>query len=216
MDWSQIGAIATACIISAGGMGAIVVAVIKFASDFIAEKMQKKYEAKLSKEIEAYKMTLEKKSYISKTKFDKEFEIYQSICSETIEAVFQSGSMIIILRGSPIIEDFVEVLKVCIEKYNIANMLLVKYAPFMDSEIYNKYKEILTLLDKFISFSQFYIQAAQNGYPQFSTKEKGVQKTFTLNEAKNEIENMRKTISEKSDRTLIELRDYLSSRDVLD
>ena len=47
--------IAGACILSAGGIGAIVMGVIKFSSTAIAESLSKKYELKLNKELERYK-----------------------------------------------------------------------------------------------------------------------------------------------------------------
>lgn len=47
MSLSQVAELVIACIISAGGIGGIVVGVIKFSSDIIAERMAAKYELKL-------------------------------------------------------------------------------------------------------------------------------------------------------------------------
>ena len=51
----QILSIAGACIVSAGGIGAIIIGVIKFTSNSIADALSKKYELKLNKELELYK-----------------------------------------------------------------------------------------------------------------------------------------------------------------
>ena len=62
-------------ITSIGGIGAIFTAVIKFSSNFIAERLEEKYSLKLNKELEAYKSSLENKNYISK-KTNKKINIY--------------------------------------------------------------------------------------------------------------------------------------------
>lgn len=48
MALNEIGQIAAACIISAGGIGGIVLAVIKFSANTIADSLSKKYELRLS------------------------------------------------------------------------------------------------------------------------------------------------------------------------
>ena len=61
---------------SAGGIGGIIIAVIKFSSNFIAEQLTKKYDLKLNKEMELYRNNIESKRSISKVLFDKEYDIY--------------------------------------------------------------------------------------------------------------------------------------------
>ena len=80
-------AIIVSTILSAGGIGGIIIAVIKFSSDFIANRLSKKYELKLSKSLEEYKARLDDGSYISRTMFDKEFEIYQNLTRTFSEAL---------------------------------------------------------------------------------------------------------------------------------
>ena len=75
----QIISIADACIVSAGGIGAIIIGVIKFTSNSIADALSKKYELKLNKELELYKAGVENKIYISKTKCDTEFQLYRQL-----------------------------------------------------------------------------------------------------------------------------------------
>ena len=73
MDWNTILETSAAVIVSFGGAGAIIAGVTKFAADKIADKLEKKYELKLSKELESFKSKLENRSYVSKTRFDAEF-----------------------------------------------------------------------------------------------------------------------------------------------
>ena len=65
MDWSEIWKIVLCAVGSAGGVGAVIVCSVKFASDIIAERLSQKYEAKLQKELEQYRATLDSKRYIS-------------------------------------------------------------------------------------------------------------------------------------------------------
>lgn len=71
--------IALAVIITSGGILGIILAIIKFSSNIIAERLSKNYELKLNKELEKYKSNLDSKIYITKAKFDKEFELYQQL-----------------------------------------------------------------------------------------------------------------------------------------
>ena len=82
MTVEQIGTIVAACIVSAGGISGIIIAAIKFSSNFIADRLAKKYDLKLSKEMELYKNQIESKKSISKAMFDKEYEIYLTFNTE--------------------------------------------------------------------------------------------------------------------------------------
>lgn len=79
MSWVDVGQIAVACIASAGGIGAIIIGVVKFSANKIADRMNAKFEATLNKELEKYKTELSKKEYVSKTRFDAEFSIYRDL-----------------------------------------------------------------------------------------------------------------------------------------
>lgn len=83
MNWNQLAEIAIAVVISFGGAGAIIAAIVKFTVDKIASALEKKYELKMSKEMEKFKNALENKSYISKTRFDAEFSIYRQLSRVT-------------------------------------------------------------------------------------------------------------------------------------
>ena len=70
MSLVDFGQIAIASIISAGGIGAIIVGTVHFSANLIADRLSKKYEAKLIQENEKYKSEISKKEYVSKTRFD--------------------------------------------------------------------------------------------------------------------------------------------------
>lgn len=71
----KIWEIVLAVIAGLGGIGVVFGAVVYFTSNFIAERLQKKYDLKLNEEFEKYKANIDNKIYISKTKFDAEFNI---------------------------------------------------------------------------------------------------------------------------------------------
>lgn len=79
MNWAEVGQIVLCAIGSAGGIGAIIVCTVKWSANRIADRLSKKYELKLQKEMELYKAGVENKIYISKTKFDTEFELYRRL-----------------------------------------------------------------------------------------------------------------------------------------
>ena len=60
----DMGYLVSACVLTAGGIGGIIVAIVKFSSNSIADHLAKKYELKLSKEMERYKASIENKIYI--------------------------------------------------------------------------------------------------------------------------------------------------------
>ena len=83
MSLNDILKIALTIIGCFGGVGAIVSATVKFTSEKIAERLEKKYELRLNKELEEFKNKLEK-SYVSKTRFDTEFSIYRQLSESTV------------------------------------------------------------------------------------------------------------------------------------
>ena len=68
MSWETIWKAVLGVIAGFGGVSGIFVIAIKFSSNFIAEKLSKKYELKLNKELENYKYNLENKNTIWKIK----------------------------------------------------------------------------------------------------------------------------------------------------
>lgn len=85
---SNVWNTAFAIIASFGGAAAIICAVIKFSSSIIADGLSKKYQLEIDIKLEKIKSELENKNYVSKVRFDREFEIYQELSERRLELVF--------------------------------------------------------------------------------------------------------------------------------
>lgn len=145
---NQIWQTVLAIIGSIGGAGAIISAVVKFSSNQIADALSKKYELKLNKELESYKAGLDKKTYISRTRFDMEFAIYGKLSEaflsmrDAVYWLFPSG-----IDHLPLEEDAQKT--VFLDRYNKsgeaiekAQTVLGANAPFIPAEFYNDFEEI--------------------------------------------------------------------------
>ena len=151
MNLSTILSIAGAIIVSVGGAGAIICAVVKFCADMIANRLEAKYEQRLSKELEAYKSNLESKTYISNARFDAEFSLYRDLSKAFLLMI--KGVDLIIPSGvyhTP--SDPEERRKLDLNHQAEANKALVnaqdilfENAAFIPEEIYNAYDELLQI-----------------------------------------------------------------------
>lgn len=77
--WDELWKIVLGVVASVGGVGVVIVAAVKFSADIIAKRLEEKYTLKMNKELEKYRVGLDNKIYISKTKFDTEFSIYREL-----------------------------------------------------------------------------------------------------------------------------------------
>lgn len=151
MSWEQVGQIAVAAIISAGGIGGIIIGVVKFSANQIAERMSKKFEASLNKELEKYKTELSKKEYVSKTRFDTEFSLYRELSKAFAEMI--KGINLLIPSGLTLVPaDQAERAEADKRHYQAAVPVVVKAQdtlfaniPFISEDIYSKYEELLRL-----------------------------------------------------------------------
>lgn len=210
MVFSQIASIATACIVSAGGVGGIAIAVIKFSSNIIAERISAKYENKLEQALEKYKTELSKKEYVSKTRFDAEFEIYRTLSKEFSTAVKNISLMIpdgfaFILADKEKRKEYEN--KTYVEANNavvVAQDVLYANGAFITEELYNKYDEILKLCGQQLNAFQrrFNVNyfALQEKKETFTDKE--YERTKTIKEKWLELNNC--------------VREYISKLEVID
>lgn len=157
MSWVDVGQIAVACIASAGGIGAIIIGVVKFSANKIADRMNAKFEATINKELEKYKTELSKKEYVSKTRFDAEFSIYRELSKAFFNMARDIDSLV--PAGYNEIPADKEAYKKYQEKcyhassqsLQIAQETLVQNAPFISEELYNDFYELIKLASKQIS-----------------------------------------------------------------
>lgn len=210
MDFSQIASIAIACIVSAGGVGGIAIAVIKFSSNIIAERISAKYENKLEQTLEKYKTELSKKEYVSQVRFDAEFEIYRTLSKEFSTAVKNISLMI--PNGMAYFPADKDKRKEYENKqYVDANNAVVTaqdalYAngAFISEELYNKYNEILHLCSQQLNafqrrYNVLYF-ASQEKKENYTDKE--YERTRTIKEKWLELNN--------------NVREYISKLEVID
>ena len=210
MDLSQVLSIATACIVSAGGVGGIAIAVIKFSSNIIAERISAKYENKLEQVLEKYKTELSKKEYVSQVKFDAEFEIYRTLSKEFSTAVKNISLMIPDgMAYFPADEDKRKEYEN--NNYVNANNAIVMaqdalYAngAFISEDLYNRYNEILALCGQQLNafqrrYNVLYF-ASQEKKESYTDKE--YERTTTIKEKWLELNNC--------------VREYISKLEVID
>lgn len=158
--------IASASIISAGGVGAIVWLVVKTTGDRIAERLSKKYEAKLAQELERYKTQLSKKEYVSKTRFDTEFCTYREI-NKRFFSMVKDISILVPNGLTWVPADKEDQYKVFIEHYNSARKstvdaqdYLYSVAAFIPENIFSEYQHLWNLCRRQISTSEIIINSS--------------------------------------------------------
>lgn len=169
-----------------------------------------RYSLKLNKELEKYKSIVENKNYISKTKFDTEFEIYRSLSKTFFEMVKHISVMIPAgfsyqpadekTRKERDNEIYKLASKACVEAQDTLN----SSAPFISEELFNEYDNILKLcklqLDAFERRWNVFYLAPQEEKESFTMEE--YQRTREIEKAFNKLNNM--------------VREYLSKLDVME
>lgn len=178
--------VALACVISAGGIGGIIIAVVKLSVASIEKRFERKYTEKFA----VFKSDIDKKQYISQVRFDAEFEIYKQLSRKYGELVLQ-----IMVKASNI------------DKYKLDDMQdkemgeinylayqavseLYSSAPFIQEDIYNDFLNIYEMSRKLL---------VQWG---------GEQKSST-NETKNDVCEANE-IYQKYNDTIVKVREYTS------
>ena len=138
--------VALACVVSAGGIGAIIIAVVKFS----VASIEKRYERKYTEKFAIFQSDIDKKKYISQVRFEAEFEIYKQLSRKYGELVLQ-----IIVKASNIdkyklddIQDE-EIGKVNYLAYQAVSELYSS-APFIQEDIYNDFLNIYEMSRKLL------------------------------------------------------------------
>lgn len=202
-----LGEIVSACILSAGGIGGVILTIVKFSSNSIAEHLSKKYELKMSKEIEKYRADIENKVYISKTKFDTEFEIYRRL-SKVFSVMVKETTQLFprVTRG-----DDADIKK-CKQQYDsvidtivAAQDELYASAPFISENIYNAFLELEDMCKKqLFDFRDFRLISTPKGYR--NVCDEGLINAYTRNDE----------IDKKFNNLLADIREYIARIDVIE
>lgn len=154
MELQHVFATVGAIIVSVGGSGAIICAVSKFLSTRIANRIEVKYQKRLEKKLEEYKVWLENKRYITQAQFDVEFEIYRKLSKAFFELLVKLST---ISEKEFYENNFQELDRVEYEK-NIyrkmvkvasnAQNILYENNPFVPQNIYQKYEELYEMFNE--------------------------------------------------------------------
>lgn len=191
MEWETIWKTLSAIIISFGGAGAIIVAVTKFSVNRIADSLEKKYELKLSKELETFKNRLENKSYVSKARFDAEFQIYRQLSEITVTTVKEISQLFPTFTRD--CRDDYDTYK---QRYDLALEKTVKYqdtlascAPFISADMYSLFSTLevkcKSQLGAFVDFrlrpdAEEYVKECKDAYKDVWTRTKDIQKDIDI------------------------------------
>jgi len=161
VSWEDVWKVVLAAIVSVGGISGVILLVIKFSANQIAERLSKKYELKLNKELEAYKAELGRKEYVSKARFDAEFQIYRELSKAFFDMV--KDISIMIPSGIAYVpaneEKRKEYENECYQKANHSTVnaqdTLNQNAPFIPADFFDKFALILKLCGQQLNtFSQ--------------------------------------------------------------
>ena len=214
MDWAKIAEMAFTFIASIGGIGVIVTGVVKYLSDYIAEKLSKKYQLQLNKELEKYKTTLSKKEYVSKTRFDAEFRMYQELSEKNITMVYNAGQSVLIARGASFTDaEIDQIIENICNSINDAEMTNKRYAPFISQEIYNQYLILEKTSSEILSLLKVWKMYNRGDVFNFRTHGNTYHNQQEVNRA---IEIKQKYLSDRSNDLLDILREYLRKLDVME
>lgn len=148
---NDIAEIVLGVLAGVGGISGIIIAGIKLSANTIAKHLEEKYALKLNKELERYKSNLDNKIYISKTKFDTEFEIYRELSKAFFEMVkdisilIPSGLTSVPADPEKKKEYDKRIYKQATESTVKAQDILNGNIPFISEEIYDEYTKILEL-----------------------------------------------------------------------
>lgn len=196
---------------SVGGAGVIIVAIVKFTSDIIADKLSQKYELKLNKELEEYKAGLDKRTYISHARFDMEFSIYGKL-SEAFLSMEQATYWLFPegLERLPLDEEERRKVysarheKAC-EAIEKAEKVLDTNAPFIPAEIYESFDEIRRLCTR--QFNMYTWCGPLSNRHNYSE--------VVLNQEMECFDRTRE-IAEKKEHLMARLREYLEKLEVVE
>lgn len=210
MNWEDVWKITVSIVGGLGGITVIFAAIVRYLSDFIADRLSKKYELRLSKELENYKSSLENKTYISRAKFDTEFAIYRELSSDFSDAVLAINIMV--PTGLAMVPADREArLELDKKHYEAAVKAIVKAQdslksniPFIPENIYDGYNELLKLFG-------LQLAAYEDRFVVTDLRPQSEKETFSRDDYKRTRE-----ISEKWITINNKIRKYLNSLEIIE
>lgn len=201
--------IVLAVLASFGGISGIFYLVVKKSSEIIAERLKKKYDLKLNEELERYKANIDNKIYISKTKFDAEFDIYRRLSKvffdlvKNISILIPAGVVYLPVDQEKQSQLDNENYLAAKKSYIIAQVELISNAPFIPERFYNEYKNIQKLCKE--QLDEFDLRSI----PSLSTQEEKETISKDARKITTDINVKFKNLNN-------EIREYLNSLDVIE
>lgn len=179
MEWDDVIKIALTVIGGFGGVFVITGVVIKFSADKIAERLSLKYELKLNKEMESYKSDLEKKNYVSQTRFIAEFNMYQELMEKLEKSFSDVARFTHFITIGEYLTEKQEQYENAYKSTDMLHSAISRYAPFVDKNIYDKltnlrenlWKQITEMQE--ITFHKEDIETADRGKQRQSIMDRG-------------------------------------------
>ena len=216
MTWEDALKIITAAITSAGGVGARVWITSKFLANKAADRLEKRYEAKLAKELEEYKTQLNQKEFISKTKFETEFKIYQELSEKQITLVYECKAAVGALQGAfqDDLSEYANFVDVFGKYAHEANLCLRKYAPFISAEIYDKYREFNEHVTTVCDLSIMVFNAVKSKSDDIQFNYYGDH--YNLVKSMQQIQRLEAHLTIESEEITKDVRQYLKNLDVIE
>lgn len=210
MNWNDIWRIVLAIISSVGGVGVVIIFIVKFCSNIIADKLSQKYKLTMNKELEKYKAGIDNKTYMSKAKFDAEFDLYRKLSKAFFDMIKNISNMIPTgIAKRPIDPQECEkyengIYKDALNSAIVAQDVLKSNIPFVPESIYQKYTDILDLckiqLDVFEERWNVLYLASPEEKKRFETED--YRRTIEINKKFEELNDV--------------LREYLAQIDVIE
>ena len=160
--------------------------------------------------VERAKAKSERRLYITKVRFDHEFEIYQTLSEKHLTMVYDIGTAVLVVRGASFpegvqsIKDFCYVIAQHIDEADVQNK---RSAPFISKEIFNSYKELGELSRSALSRFDLWriICESSQEMVQFNHQ------YYDKRKAQLELEEYQKQLSHLSDDILDQVRNHLIS-----
>lgn len=207
---------------------AILLVIVLLLRTQIIDAIIKRIQLSFDKALENKKTLNERKNYISKVKFDKEFQIYTQLSEYIFDLIFESSKVSSFLGDVIQIYDFRDMIERIQDKYNIANQFTQRHAAFINQEIYNEYYKLFKLYRELLTYITCLDREAYNFnayddykiiieplYEDNDLSHNFIGKEYTYVQLKEEAINTQKKISKQSDEISNKLRSYLDTLEVI-
>lgn len=150
-----------AIVVSLGGFTAIVVVLIQFGGNKIADLLSRKYEAKLDKQLSDYKhlqkIDLQRRKslneecvYVSKNRFDKEFNFIEEYLSRYYEFTYLMWAVYLSMEKDSFYSEY-EQMK---NKSDELVKFFFKHRVILNAELSEMYEEAVRQVDSFCNIAQ--------------------------------------------------------------